>query len=114
MAEDRIDEILRQLETLRISEAHLLAELQAENRRRNRQSGTSAAPETGTRRIAVGSRVRITNRIKRPANWDGSWTAATIEQSAFATVSRITGERYYIRTDTGINTWRSERNLRLL
>jgi hypothetical protein len=77
------------------------------------QETTNTDHPTNDNRIEllVGDRVRIKNRIRRPANWPTSkpWTEAN-ERSAV--VTRVTTDRVYITTDNGTLTWRQPQNLK--
>ena len=59
-----------------------------------------------------GDRVRITNKVKRPATWDNSnsWNQKAAQR---ATVTRIYKEQVHFRTDNGIETWQARNNLQL-
>ena len=60
--------------------------------------------------ITRGDRVRIRNRVYKPATWpaDRHWDK---EQAKLATVTRVTSEQIHFVTDNGIRTWRAPNNL---
>ena len=60
-----------------------------------------------------GDRVRIRNKVKRPANWDvkQAWDP---EAAQSATVTHTYLEQVHFLTDNGVATWRARNNLTLL
>jgi hypothetical protein len=72
----------------------------------HRQEGLAQVPY-GFRK---GDRVRITNRVRRPATAGVSWTE---ERERLATVTRIIPDQVHIRTDNGTKTWRAHNNLEI-
>jgi hypothetical protein len=99
MADIRIEEILQKLDLLQISQIELLEELQAQRARRNNV-------------FAVHDRVQILNRVRRPTHWTGPWTPELAQQSQYAIVTGVNGDRVSVLTDIGIRTWRAQQNLR--
>jgi hypothetical protein len=100
MADDELDEIIRELEGLRLRREQLLTRFTAVRERRGNQA--TEAP------LVVGDRVRITNRVRRPNGWPPAPTDGTDQ---VGTVTRVTSTRVYVTTDTGINTWRAPTNV---
>ena len=100
MADDELDEIIRELEGLRIRREQLLTRFtEVRERREDRRID---AP------LIVGDRVRITNRVRRPDGWPPAPRDGTDQ---VGTVTRVTSTRVYITTDTGIHTWRAPTNV---
>ena len=64
---------------------------------------TAALPHTLTR----GDRVRITNKIKRPASWTAHWDVRDNVNERKATVTHTVREQVWVITDNGTKTWRS-------
>ena len=117
MEEERsIDELIAELQELKIREAEIVTALERANRTArvripevvegHRQEGHAQVPY-GFRR---GDRVRITNRVRRPATAGVSWTE---ERERLATVTRIIPDQVHIRTDNGTKTWRAHNNLEI-
>jgi hypothetical protein len=104
MSEESVDDLINQLERLRIQEATILRRLVAARARETRRTEEDA--EDGTFR--VGGRVEITDRVRitfgRNVNID----------DRRAIITRITPTRIYFRTVNGHTTWRAESNLRLV
>ena len=61
-----------------------------------------------------GDRVRIKNKVKRPANWctDDAWDPEAA-QRATVTHTHLDYQVHFI-TDNGVATWRARNNLNLL
>ena len=56
----------------------------------------------------IGTRIYISNRIRRPVFASNSWTAVRERQ---ATITKIVGDRVYYVTDNGTKTWRLTQNV---
>ena len=98
--DDEVDELIRELEGLRIRREELLDRLAGVRRRRENEG---AIPP-----LVVGDRVRILNRVRRPNGWP---PAPNDETDQLGIVTRVTSSRIYIATDTGVNTWRARTNV---
>ena len=61
--------------------------------------------------LEVGDRVKITNRVRRPATWPRTiiWSE---EKARTGTVTRVTPEQVHFVTDDGTRTRRAPNNLR--
>ena len=101
MADDELDQIIRELEGLRIRRERLLTRFTEVQEQRQRNEGVDAP-------LIVGDRVRITNRVRRPNGWP---PAPRDGVDQVGTVTRVTITRVYITTDTGIPTWRAPTNV---
>jgi hypothetical protein len=100
----KLDELIRELEGLRIQQARSLVR-QEEILSELREEVLLDAEETNPD-IEVGDRVRIsTTRNSRPHG------AAATERDYIATVTRVTTSRIYVRTDNGFHTWRARSNV---
>ena len=110
MTDQEIEDLIEELEDIRLQETALLARLEAANRRRSGRAASALAPET-VNGISVVDRVRITNKVKRPANWPSERTWVEVQYRA-ATVTRVTPEQIHIETDNGVKTWRVPNNLK--
>jgi hypothetical protein len=100
MNETDIDRLLTELTALKIRVDRLETE----------QRGDQASLN-GERKIQVGDRVKIRNKVRKPTTWpkDKAWTEPLERQ---ATVTRITNDRVYITTKNGTHTWRHLNNLK--
>lgn len=109
MSNDNVDNLIEQLESLRIQERDILQRLVAAraDERRNRPTNDQPAGNTpNTRNFRIGDQVEITNSIRTTFG-----RAANINDRR-STVTKITADRIYIRTNNGFNTWRLPKNLR--
>jgi hypothetical protein len=114
MADDEIGALIRELKELKVrearikvDEARIIASLEAANAR-NARSDIDKVDEGG---FAVGDRVRIINKVRKPANWSAElpWDD---QQARQATVTRVTTGKVHFVTDNGVETWRAHTNLR--
>ena len=64
--------------------------------------------KNNTRKYNKGDRIVITNRIKKPVNWKGDWSAT---KERHGTVTLATTEKVFFRTDNGVFTWRAPKNI---
>jgi hypothetical protein len=77
MSEDKIDHLIQKLRLIKIQEADLLSQIEEENRRReqeailarNATAVTRENPKINPSEIAVGDRIWIKNKLKKPATW---------------------------------------------
>jgi hypothetical protein len=110
MSEDEIGALIDELKRLKLRESRVIALLEAANQR-------NAGRPTDVRvRAAVftrGDRVSITSRVRKPKSWpsDLAWSER-LEKKATVTYVDTTGERVYLVTDNGVETWRSPSNLK--
>ena len=96
-----IEDLLTQIQDVTLRVARLEQET----------TNTEHSTDDNRSELLVVERVRIKNRIRKPANWPTSkpWTEAN-ERSAV--VTRVTTDRVYITTDNGTLTWRQPQNLK--
>jgi hypothetical protein len=76
MAEKQIEELTKELRTLKIRVATLEAENDQRVRRESHEyTRTLATPneKDQVNGIGIGDRVRITNHVKKPAYWTKAW-----------------------------------------
>jgi hypothetical protein len=108
MAERQLHELIGKLRTLQLEEAAIIAQIEQLS-----SEVTPAAPTQRVNGIARGDRVRIKNRVRKPATWTNEveWTEA---KERLATVTRVTPEQVHFVTDNGTRTWRAPNNLLLL
>ena len=117
--DDDISTLIEELKSLRVRETALLHRIKEANRRRGqedqRDNGSnrdsrSAQQDTGTT-YHVRDRVYVVNQIRRPVFAPMTWTGYNERR---ATVTRVAGEKIFIKTDNGTETWRAANSLRLL
>ena len=109
--EDRtFEELIEELQALRIRENAIIAQLEEANNRQRTDNTTNeqAATAKGLKR---GDRVRIRNKIRKPATAGPTWSEA---RERLATVTRVTTDQVHITTDNGTRTWRGPNNLQLI
>ena len=102
MVADTVDDLIKELEGLRIRQNHVLDRLRAARERENEVPLVVDPP------LEAEDRVHILNAVHRPIGWA---PAAHAEQDRFGIVTRVTATRVYITTDTGIHTWRAHHNV---
>jgi hypothetical protein len=115
--EDRtFEELIEELRALRIRETVIIAQLEEANNRT--RAGTRETSASRNHRISAtanglkrGDRVRIRNRVRRPATAGPTWNE---ERERLATVTRVTADQVHITTDNGTRTWRGPNNLQLI
>jgi hypothetical protein len=111
MEDSRFEDLIEELRTLKIRETEIVAELNrvskgaSESRVENNEEDK---PRVG---IAKGDRVRVTNKVRKPASAGPTWTEA---KERLATVTSVSATQVHILTDNGTKTWRGPNNLRLL
>ena len=74
MTDQEIEDLIEELKDISLRKAVVLAKLEAANRRRSGRAASTLAPET-VNGISKGDRVRITKKVKRPANWPSERTS---------------------------------------
>ena len=106
MVADSVDELIKELASLRIRresirtrETQVFARLVQAAREAELENDRVAAV------LQVGDRVRITNTVNRPNNLPPR------NGDQVGTITNITRTRFYITTDSGIETWRAARNI---
>jgi hypothetical protein len=113
MAERKLDELIGKLKVLKIEEASILSQIAELNSNTPRPATRTSSSEERVNGIAKGDRVRIKNRVRKPATWtsETEWTEA---KERLATVTRVTLEQIHFVTDNGTRTWRAPNNVRRL
>jgi hypothetical protein len=112
-----INDLIQELQQLRIRETDVIAEI-----REAIEAGNGAEqPDdieiddvnqpAAAHGLRTGDRVRIKNKIRKPATAGPSWSET---RERFATVTRITVDQVHIVTDNGTKTWRAHNNLCLI
>ena len=107
-----IELLIAELANLRVRVAQLEAAAATDHRTAQRTQEEDDTLRRVDDPFRPGDRVRITNKVKRPATWDNSnpWNQEAAQR---ATVTRIYKEQVHFRTDNGIETWRARNNPQL-
>jgi hypothetical protein len=109
MQDEQVEDLIRELKSLNLRRNEIFAELEA--------AYTGCDGEEVTRRPASGSvanginkgdRIRIRNKVKKPAAWTRPWDK---EKERTATVTRVTATQVHYITDNGVETWRAPNNV---
>ena len=109
MSDDSVDELINQLETLRVEQDSLIQRLVvARARETQTRNETNNKGDTEVKIFTVGCRVRILNRVKVAHG------KAVSNNDKRAIITRVTATRIYFRTVNGNETWRSRSNLRIV
>jgi len=107
MPTESVDELITELEKLKVQEASVVARLKQARERERRNSSSAGATEGNEEVFRVGDRVRITNRINPPLSRFGR----NYRLDRLGTVTRVTATRVYLITDSGWETWRAHKNV---
>jgi hypothetical protein len=103
MSDDgKIATLIKELKNLRVRETYLLQQIEEANRQRENETKEP---------YQAGDRVYIVSQIRRPAFTHDAWTTYNERR---ATVTRVIGEKVFVRTDNGTETWRTAKNVRPL
>ena len=115
--DDSIEDLLEDLRQLRIRETAIIARIQSAAERRGRPTAFAAPnlsseqerqPSVGGVHFTIGTRVRIKNKVRKPATAGGDWTE---ERERLATVTETRVDQVHFVTDNGTRTWRAPNNL---
>ena len=117
MSDRVIEELLQELKELRIRENAVIETIEriTESRRlsvepQERTTHAIAHPvaETANGDLRVGSRVRVKNKIRKPATAGSDWTE---QKERVGIVTGIRGDQVHFITENGTKTWRNPNNL---
>jgi hypothetical protein len=106
MQDRLIEELTLELKQLNLRQAAIVSTIQRLTQEQQ-QEAAGARNDTFRR----GDRVRVTNKVKKPATWSrerGIWRE---EEFRSAIVTRVTRDQIFILTDNGVSTWRAPNNL---
>jgi cell division septum initiation protein DivIVA len=110
MVEESIDELIRQLEALRVREDTLVQQIIQARARENQQQEQN----TGTRVDRAAADYRIGDCIRIVNQSCGLIGKAVTKRDWVGTVTKITRKRVFLRTDNRTNTNGAPENLRQL
>ena len=112
MQDKEVEDLISELKVLNLRRSAILARLEeaysTPGVEENASHSVRAPIANG---IVKGDRVRIINKVKRPAVWT-SQLAWDKERERYATVTRVTPTQVFFTTDNGVETWRAPNNLR--
>jgi hypothetical protein len=120
MQDETVDELIEELRSLRIQQATLIDRIEnairIESEQNERNEREQNDDDAGARAVFVfgfrkGDRVRIKNKVKKPAAAGPTWSES---RERLATVTRIRADQIHIRTDNGTATWRAPNNLEII
>jgi hypothetical protein len=117
MQRKSVRELIAELQQLRIRETIVIAEIREAVQAAGEVERADNAADVDVNLVAIehgfrtGDRVRIKNKIRKPATAGPSWTEI---KERLATVTRITVDQVHLTTDNGTKTWRAPNNLRLI
>ena len=113
MSSERIRNLITELQGTRIRDSAIIDEIEraADQTSREEDNGYEQATTADGTTIEVGSRVRIKNKVRRPATAGPTWTES---KEQLATVTRFYREQIHEVTDNGTNTLRAKNNLQLV
>jgi hypothetical protein len=106
-----VEELTKTIADLRIRLATAELELSIAQRTVNDEE----SPAIGL--FASGDRVRITNKVVRPAHYEGAWDDEARERERSAIVTHTVAARpktptqVWLSTDNGTSTWRAPKHL---
>ena len=106
MEERRIDDLISELNALRIRVAQLEAGQEVPDTHE-----VNVDVDVNVVSLKKGDRIRITNRVKKPATWTGAFVWDE-ELERVATVTRVTPKQIHFITDNGTRTWQAPNNVR--
>jgi hypothetical protein len=109
--EESLDELVNELQHLRIRQVEVLNRIQRLNKL-HAAEGVSVA-RVQANGFRVGDRVRITNKVKKPAAWprERTWSESEFRS---ATVTKVMRLQIHFVSVNGITTWRAPNNLERL
>jgi len=111
MSEDSVDQLIRELEGLRVQEQAILRRLVAARARETRNPETRRSHTRDGTQVAgfrIGDRVRITNEVRSPIG------RRVNSRDRTGTVTKITRKRVFIQTDNGGSMNRAPTNLQVI
>ena len=110
-----INALIVDWDALQIRATSIVRRLEAAEARRTSRPDSTPSNAANARGIAVnglkvGDRVKIKNKVIKPATWpiERQWIK---EEARLATVTKVSREQIHFVTDNGTRTWRAPNNL---
>lgn len=120
MQDKNIEQLIDELQTLRIQQAAIISEIKQAIREETEQNGhnerESKTRKTSEHRVRLGSQeateFALKNKVKKPATAGPAWSES---RERLATVTKVVrADLIHIRTDNGTATWRAPNNLEVI
>ena len=120
MGDRVLEELTQELKELRIRENAVIETIEriTESRRlsvepqeRNTPSIAYPVAEVASSDLRVGTRVRVKNKIRKPATAGNEWTE---RKERVGIVTEIRGDQVHFITENGTRTWRNPNNLEII
>jgi hypothetical protein len=107
--EDSLTELIAELRDLNIRQAEVVARIGVLTNAHD-TDGTPPTIGIAVNGFKKGDRVKITNKVKKPAVWprEKEWIES---QFRLATVTKVSRLQVHFLTDNGVRTWRAPNNL---
>ncbi|KAI2513064.1 hypothetical protein MHU86_1356 [Fragilaria crotonensis] len=120
MEDESFEELIEELRELKIREADLTVKIERARLARAERANAATLQSNDnhtlpdgtlffTNGFRQGDRVRITNKVRKPATAGPAWTEA---QERSAVVTKVIPDQVHILTDNGTKTWRAPNNLK--
>jgi hypothetical protein len=110
-----INALIADWDALQIRATSIVRRLEAAEARRTSRPDSNPSNAASLREVAVnglkvGDRVRVKNKVIKPATWpiERQWIK---EEARLATVTKVSREQIHFVTDNGTRTWRAPNNL---
>jgi hypothetical protein len=115
MQRKSVADLIQELQQLRIRETVVIAEIREAIEARDGAEQDIVIDDVdqppAAHGLRTGDRVRIKNKIRKPATAGPSWSET---RERLATVTRVTPDQVHVVTDNGTKTWRARNNLSLI
>lgn len=119
MEDESFEELIEELRELKIREADLTVKIERAKLARAERTNAAALGSNDnhtlpdgtffTNGFRQGDRVRITNKVRKPATAGPAWSEA---RERLAVVTKVIPDQVHILTDNGTKTWRAPNNLK--
>jgi hypothetical protein len=110
MNNESIEELIRQLQELRVQESKVIEKITAATRQQQIEPDVAERYQK-TDTYSVGDKVVVNNRVTRPLRAPADWT---VFKECRGTVTDVRNDKVFFVTENGTKTWRSKRNLSLI
>ena len=103
MQDKQVEDLISELKLLNLCSNEILAQLEAAyTGYDSEETAKRAIHRSIANGIIKGNRIRIRNKMKKPAAWTRAWDK---EKGRSATVTRVTATQVHYITDNGVETW---------
>jgi hypothetical protein len=109
MQDEQVEDLIRELKSLNLRRNEIFAQLEvAYTGHDGEEAARRPTRDSVANGINKGDRIRIRNKVKKPAAWTRPWDK---EKERIATVTRVTATQVHYITDNGVETWRAPNNV---